>query len=40
MTDYNHKLNITEFKEIEQYHKHIGKELYEIEFDDQSESPE
>ena len=33
---YNHNLNITEFKEIEHYYKHIGKELYKIEFDDGS----
>lgn len=33
---YNHKFNTTEFKSIDQYHKHVGKELYEIEFDDGS----
>ena len=33
---YNHDLEIKEFKPIETYYKHDGKELYEIEFDDGS----
>jgi len=33
---YNHKLDCMEYKPIEHYHKHEGKELFEIEFDDGS----
>lgn len=33
---YNHDLNITEYKPIKTYYKHIGKPLLEIEFDDGS----